>query len=63
MAKHPAPQTVIIGLSGVNGDGSAMFDAKEWDGMAPVARILAIHKQRRDLTDGKPFEVVSVSRV
>ena len=57
-----ASQTVIIGISGVKGDGSAMFPAHEWDGMAPAARVLAIHAQRRDLTDGLPFDIGRITR-
>lgn len=56
------PRTVIVGVSGVKGEGSAMFDVDEWNNMSPAARVLAIHNQRRDLTDGLPFEIGSISR-
>lgn len=56
------PRTVIIGVSGVNGEGSAMFDADEWDGMSPAARVIAIHNQRRDLTGGLPFDIGRITR-
>jgi hypothetical protein len=56
------PETVSIQIAGANGDGCAVFSYEDWQGMCPAACVLAIHHQRRDLTDGKPFNILSVVR-
>jgi hypothetical protein len=37
--------------------GVARFDAA-WRKLAPVAKVLAIHEQCRDVTEGKQFEIL-----
>lgn len=29
-----------------------------WNNMAPIARVLWIHENHRDITDGQKFEIV-----
>jgi hypothetical protein len=52
------PARVIVSIRGVNGEGEASFDYDAWNGMNAVSRVLAIHEQRRDVTGGKPFDVI-----
>jgi len=56
------PETVSIRIAGANGEGCAVFSYEDWREMCPAACVLAIHHQRRDLTDGQPFNILSVVR-
>lgn len=58
-----APETVSVRLVGMNGEGFAVFDYQDWLCMCPAACVLAIHQQRRDLTNGQPFNILSVIRI
>lgn len=53
---------VIVRLAGVNGEGEALFPAAAWDSLSPCGQVLALHEKRRDLTAGRPFEIVRVHR-
>lgn len=48
---------ISISIRGAGGAGKATFEEAAWNGMRAVERVLAIHEQRRDLTQGKPFDV------
>ena len=53
---------ITIQIAGVKGEGPATFDAQTWECMGAAARVLAIHEQRRDLTNGQPFDVIGLRR-
>lgn len=62
IAPGEAFASVTIEIRGVNGAGKWMVPAATWDTLSPCAKVLAIHDARRDLTRGKPFDVLSASR-
>ena len=51
----------MIKITAQNKEGvqcTATFTKREWDGMFPVTRVLAIHEQCRDVLKGAPFDVL-----
>jgi len=57
------PETVSVRLSGMNGEGFAVFDYQGWLCMCPAALLIAIHQQLSHVTDGQPFNILSVIRI
>lgn len=62
IAPGDAFASVTVQIRGANGTGHALVPAASWDTLSPSGRVLAIHDARRDLTRGRPFDILGVFR-
>lgn len=62
IAPGDAFASVTVQIRGVKGTGHALLTAARWDSLSPCGRVFAIHDARRDLTGGRPFDILRVTR-
>lgn len=53
---------VTVEIRGSLGTGTVTMAASAWDNRLPCGQVLLLHEARRDLTAGKPFDILSVKR-
>jgi hypothetical protein len=40
--------------------GDVLIDREEWARLSPAGKVLAIHAKGRHITQGQPFDIVSI---